>query len=121
MKHLLTVVFVSVVAFIVYASVDWSNFDFSLSTTSGENAPSGKLSKAEDSYEDMEVSEEDNGLWIDTIMYAKGHAFGYSGDVSMWGGWFLDTIFVGDDLMLQYDSVGPSSLKTESCGKRSCS
>lgn len=54
---------------------------------------------------------EDKKLWIDTVMFAKGHAFGYSGDISMWGGWYVDTIFVGDDQILSYDSVGPSTLK----------
>lgn len=44
-------------------------------------------------------------------MYAKGHDFGYSGDISMWGGWYFDTVYVGNDLMLTYDSVGPSLLK----------
>lgn len=50
-------------------------------------------------------------LWIDTVMYADGHAFGYSGDISMWGGWYFDTIPVGDDRMLTCDSVGPSTLR----------
>lgn len=50
-------------------------------------------------------------IWIDTVIYADGHSFGYSGDVSMWGGWYFDTIFVGDDRMLSYDSVGPATLK----------
>ena len=49
-------------------------------------------------------------LWIDTIMYAGGHSFGYSGDVSMWDGWYFDTIPVGNDFMLECDSAGPSTL-----------
>lgn len=44
-------------------------------------------------------------------MYAKDHSFGYSGDVSIWGGWYFDTICVSYDQMLSYDSVGPSTLK----------
>lgn len=55
--------------------------------------------------------EELDKLWIDTIMYAHGHSFGYSGDISMWEGWYYDTVCVGDDRMLIYDSVGPSTLK----------
>ncbi len=50
-------------------------------------------------------------LWLDTIMYAAGHSFGYNGDVSMWGGWYFDTIPVGDDIMLNCDSIGPATLK----------
>lgn len=50
-------------------------------------------------------------LWVDTVAYANGHSFGYSGDVTEWGGWYFDTIPVGDDIMLSYDSVGPSSVK----------
>lgn len=61
--------------------------------------------------DDQSVLEENSMSWIDTVMYSKGHAFGYSGDVSKWGGWYFDTVCVGDDQMLTYDSVGPSSLK----------
>lgn len=50
-------------------------------------------------------------LRIDTIMFAEGHSFGYSGDISMWDGWYFDTIRVGDDIMLTYDSISPSSMK----------
>lgn len=53
----------------------------------------------------------DTDLRVDTVMYAKGHAFGYSGDISMWGGWYLDTVCIGYDNMLQYKTVGPSTLK----------
>lgn len=110
MKHLFTFVIVSVIAFVVYASVDWGNIDLSLSIPSDENMDSGKQPNKDNS--SSEISEtDDDRLWIDTVMYAKGHAFGYSGDISMWGGWYLDTIFVGDDNMLQYDSVGSSQLK----------
>lgn len=106
MKHLLTFTIATVIAFIIYASVDWASIDLSLSTSS-DAAKKDTTSFIDDS-EDSEV---DNKLWIDTVMYAKGHAFGYSGDISMWGGWYLDTIFVGDDNMLRYDSIGPSTLK----------
>lgn len=58
-----------------------------------------------------EEPDEAERLWTDTIMFAGGHSFGYSGDVSMWGGWLFDTMPVGDDQMLRYDSVGSSTLK----------
>lgn len=56
-------------------------------------------------------SETGEKLWIDTVMFANGHSFGYSGDVSMWDGWYFDTVPVGDDFMLTCDPVGPSSLR----------
>ena len=108
MKHLFTAMIVSVLVLVVYASVDWSNLDLSLSTSPEETAIVSSQSYNDTSSED---SVENDRLWIDTVMYAKGHAFGYSGDISMWGGWYLDTIFVSDDNMLRYDSVGPSTLK----------
>lgn len=52
-------------------------------------------------------------LWIDTIMFAMGHSFGYSGDVSDWDGWYYDTVRVGDDPILKTDSVGPSTLRLD--------
>ncbi len=62
--------------------------------------------KVEEESEEYEAK-----LWIDTVMYAAGHSFGYEGDITMWGGWYFDTIPVGDDIMLSYDSVGPRKLK----------
>lgn len=50
-------------------------------------------------------------LWLDTMMYAAGHSFGYNGDMTMWGGWYYDTIPVGDDIMLKCDSVAPATIK----------
>lgn len=108
MKHLFTAVMVSVIGVVVYASVDWSDMDLSLSTSLEGTGFLYGQSQNDASSED---TEENDRLWIDTVMYAKGHAFGYSGDITMWGGWYLDTIFVGDDNMLRYDSVGPSTLK----------
>lgn len=105
MKHLFTAVIVSVIALVVYASVDWNSLNLSLSLPEGDNSVSGRHPKTDT------PSVDEDKLWIDTVMYAKGHAFGYSGDISMWGGWYFDTIFVGDDNMLVYDSVGPSTLK----------
>lgn len=100
MKHLLTLILTSVVVFIIYASVDWESIDLSLPA----------LKEVSNATPDND-SDDDEKLWIDTIMYAEGHSFGYSGDVSMWGGWYFDTIFVGDDQMLQFDSIAPSKLK----------
>ena len=108
MKHLLTILILSVIVFVVYASLDWNSMDLSPAIPSLDNKTYDNQTNA--SSEILEESD-DNCFWIDTVMYAKGHAFGYSGDISMWGGWYLDTIFVGDDNMLQYDSVGPSKLK----------
>ena len=108
MKHLFTVIILSVIALVVYAIVDWDSINLSLSIPSGENAAFCNQSNI-DTY--FENPPEDDKLWIDTVMFAKGHAFGYSGDISIWGGWYYDTICVGDDRMLTYDSVGPSTLK----------
>lgn len=109
MRHILTVIIISVIALVVYASVDWSSIGQSLSFLSFDKRTNDKQTNAVASSED--IRESDDGFCIDTVMYAKGHAFGFSGDISMWRGWYLDTIFVGDDIMLQYDSVGPSKLK----------
>ena len=91
MRHLLTIIAGSVLFIAVYMTVYGKGLDFSLSSLSlGDTAD--KPSK--------------------TYIYpAKGHAFGYSGDVSMWDGWYLDTVCVGKDNMLRYDSVGPAMLK----------
>lgn len=111
MKHLFTFVIVSVIAFVVYASVDWGSIDLSLSIPSDENTYSGNQSSDEISSSEISETEEDDRLWIDTIMYADGHSFGYCGDVSDWDGWYYDTVRVGDDYMLTYDSIGPSTLR----------
>lgn len=105
MKHLLTFILVSVISIVIYASVDWESIDLSLPTLSEAKKDTTV------SFIEGDSAEVDDKLWIDTIMYANGHAFGYGGDISMWDGWYLDTIFVGDDRMLQIDSVGLSTLK----------
>ena len=53
----------------------------------------------------------DDYFYIDTVMYAKGHTFGSRGDITCWQGWYFDSVCVGNDLMLTYDSVGPSKLR----------
>lgn len=79
------------------------------------NCGKAALSKNTETIEVLSEEEYDSTgweqLWIDTVMCAKGHAFGYRGDLSSWGGWYFDTVLVGDDNMLKYDSVGPSTLK----------
>ena len=121
MKHLLTIILVSVIAFVFYALIDWNSIDLSQSIPSLDNRTYDNQTNA--SSENLEESDDDDfgidtvkyaiddDFGIDTVMYANGHAFGYNGDIAMWGGWYLDTIFVGDDNMLQYDSVGSSKLK----------
>ncbi len=106
MKYLLIVIVGVALAVMLYLSVDWKRADRPLSSLSSE------VTASSDEIEtDSETDVERDDLWIDIIMRAKGHSFGYSGDVSMWDGWYFDTIRVGDDIMLQYDSVGPSTLK----------
>lgn len=105
MRHLLTVIIGTIVFIALFIAVDWRDIDLSLSMPSlaTESRPS-----QHDEDDDEEYVQK---LWIDTIMYASGHSFGYEGDVTMWGGWYFDTIPVGEDIMLSYDSVGPSSLR----------
>lgn len=110
MRYLLVIIGAVALATGIFMAVDWKRPDLSLAPPAVVDVDSDI--QAEDS--DSEVSldlEEDSGLWLDTVMYAKGHAFSYSGDLTMWGGWYLDTVCVGYDNMLQYDSVGPSKLR----------
>lgn len=116
MIHLTTLLMISVIAFIVYSTVDRSGIELSLAVPSVTDTTSCNLqshnSASKPTKDEVDhVEDKGYGLWIDTVMYAKGHSFGYRGDVSMWGGWYLDTIFVGDNQILTYDSVGPSTLK----------
>lgn len=101
MRKFIFIIIGAVATMTIFSFTDWNIFGSSLSLHPIASASS------DEGTDDTEYE----GLWIDTIMYAGGHAFGYSGDVSMWGGWYFDTIHVGDDLMLTYDSVGPSTLK----------
>lgn len=101
MRKLVFIAIGSFMAMAILSFIDWDWFDSSLS-----------LQSSEITSENTETDTDDpEKLWIDTIMCAGGHSFGYSGDVSMWGGWYYDTIHVGDDRMFTYDSVGPSTLK----------
>ena len=101
MRKLVFIAIGSFMAMAILSFIDWDWFDSSLS-----------LQSSEITSENTETDTDDpEKLWIDTIMCAGGHSFGYSGDMSMWGGWYYDTIHVGDDRMFTYDSVGPSTLK----------
>lgn len=68
-------------------------------------------SLSDQSASDGSASLASDQLWIDTIMFADGHSFGYEGDISMWGGWYFDTIYVGNDMLLKTDSIAPATLK----------
>lgn len=103
MRKLPLAILAAIAIITLYINIDWSSIGLSLSSQS---------LAADPVTEDKEFTEPiEPELWIDTVMYAEGHSFGYSGDVSMWGGWYFDTIPVGDDIMLNYDSAGPSKLK----------
>lgn len=99
MKKFIFFIIGAFLALAILSFVDWNSFD-----SSRFLQPTGSSSNNEE-------SDEAESLWTDTIMFAGGHSFGYSGDVSMWGGWLFDSMPVGDDQMLRYDSVGPSTLK----------
>lgn len=105
MRHLLTPIIGTIIFIALFMAVDWRSTDFSLSVPTPANETVDVQSEPEENNED------EYRLYIDTVMYAAGHSFGYEGDITMWGGWYYDTIPVGDDIMLSYDSVGPTSLK----------
>lgn len=105
MRHILTAIIGTIVCVALFMGVDWRSMDFSLSAQTQPNeVPYGQAE--EDTSADYE-----HKFYVDTVMYACGHSFGYEGDVTEWGGWYFDTIPVGDDIMLSYDSVGPTKLK----------
>ncbi len=102
MRKILLVIFTTViVVIVVFMSVNWHRFDFSLSI------PLFSCTSVHDETD----SEEDDELWVDTIMCAGGHTFGYREYVSMCSGWYFDTIPLGEDRMLSCDSAGPSTLR----------
>lgn len=102
MRHLLTAIIVSIIGIVLFTNVDWRDVDFSLSIPT--LAKSSNESPAQ--YDDL--TEE---LWYDTVARCDGHSFGYRGDVTDWEGWYYDTIHVGNDIMLNCDSVEPTSVK----------
>lgn len=111
MQHLRNLVLATVMAIAVGLSLDWKDLNISLSFLSTAATTSGHNSLPDIGCLDLSEEEEDVDWWLDTVMYAKGHAFFYRGDLSSGGRWYLDTVCVGNDLMLTYDSIGPSSLK----------
>lgn len=110
-RWLLTLILVCAIGVYIYSTFSRGSDDVSLSIPSQTNAVSEDELMSDAEFESEIELEENDILWIDTVMYAKGHAFGFSGDITKWGGWYLDTVCVGNDNMLQYDSVGPSALK----------
>lgn len=103
MRHLLTTITGVIVFAALFMTVDWRDFNLSLSMPSS-------VSETKYDVVEKEIYEFDDKLWISKVMETARHSFGYEGDISMWGGWYFDSIFVGDDRMLRYDSVGPTSL-----------
>ena len=99
MRKFIFIIIGTFLALAILSFIDWNSFD-----SSRFLQPTGSSSNNEE-------TDETESLWTDTIMFAGGHSFGYSGDVSMWGGWLFDSMPVGDDQMLRYDSIGPSTLK----------
>lgn len=102
MRHLLTTIIVCIIAIVLFTTVNWDDIDFAISSPTQAETPDN---------DPIQYDETDEGLWVDTLASANGHSFGYSGDVTDWDGWYYDTILVGDDIMLKYDSVGPTSRK----------
>lgn len=100
MKRLPTIIILIMVTTALLTAVAWKDNGASSST------PAVTQETGTEQGEDYGTE-----LWVDTVMYAAGHLFGYAGDVSEWGGWYFDTAPVGDDIMLRYDSVAPSKLK----------
>ena len=110
MRHLLTIIIASIITIAAFMAVYGNSIKLAPSIPPAWNE-TDQQSTSDTPSDNQTDLEEDDELWFDTVMYAKGHSFGYRGDLSMWGGWYLDTICVGTDNMLQYDSVGPSTLK----------
>lgn len=111
MRHLLTITIGIIVAIVIFITVAWKNPDLSLSSTLVAGTTPGKPTVTDTPSNDQTELKEDFKFWIDTVMYLQGHSFGYRGDISDWEGWYLDTVYVGNDRILKYDSVGPSTLK----------
>lgn len=79
-----------------------------IATNCKSNDSLSRFSSPPDYQSDLE---EDHYLSFNIILSAKGHDFGYKGENSDWGGWYLDTICIGYDNILKCDSVNPSTLK----------
>ena len=83
MRKPLLIIICAIVAIHAFKSVNDCKFDKSQPQTESTDLFEVALSDCE-------------GLWIDTIICADGHTFGYSGDVSGWDGWYFDTVFLGE-------------------------
>lgn len=101
MRKLLFVIIGTIITIAAICLIDWRSLGTTLAIPIQPEA-------SDNTDTESDVSQE---LIVDTIMYADGHVFGYSGDVTMWGGWYFDTVPVGNNLMLRCDSVGPSILR----------
>lgn len=124
MRHLLTIIGVVIVAVTVFMKVDWRAIrtpkgdvlDMAICADTMATIQQAPDHPSHDRPLNVRKSDEecgldyDDDLCSDTVMGFKGHAFCSRGDVSIRRGWYLDSDFVGDDYMMRYDSVGPSSL-----------
>lgn len=113
MRKILVIIVSTIIVTIVLVNLTLVHLRPALSVNTQENiciAYDTSFPEAEIRTEPEPVSRK---LLIDTIMFAKGHSFGYSGYVSDWDGWYYDTVRVGNDRMLTYDSVGPSTLRLD--------
>lgn len=111
MRKLLFVMFgaVAVVTTLSLAGWDGGFPDLSLPSLSADSSDKDTVGDVAD--EELVDYMSDDYFYIDTVMYAKGHTFGSRGDITCWRGWYFDSVCVGTDLMLTYDSVGPSKLR----------
>lgn len=115
MRKIIVVIIAAIIVITVFANIDWHHSD---SAQSGRQPVYDNkiLTETESKLETESVQQTESKivstrLWLDTVMYANGHAFGYDGDITDWGGWYFDTICVGLDRMLTYDSIAPSTLQ----------
>lgn len=75
MRHLLTAIFVSIIAIVLFMEVDWRAVDFNLSLPTLADTSHDEPAQYDESAEE---------LCVDTVASANGHSFGYSGDVTEW-------------------------------------
>ena len=111
MRKILVIIAIAIIVTIFLANIAIGRSPFLRSVNTQENSCIVYNTFSPEIEAVTETESVTKQLWIDTIMFVKGHSFGYSGDVSDWDGWYYDTVRVGDDRMLTYDSVGPSTLR----------
>lgn len=105
MRHHITIITGFAIIVAVFMIVYGRSSDLSLSDPSVVNT-ADKQSKPNTPQDNQTEPEEDVRLWLDTVLYAHGHALAYSGVA-----WYIDTVCIGTDNILRYDIVGPSILK----------